>query len=273
MLRLKVLVFLIGILSLCGIISAQNRSEITYKQIDTTQLKMFVYKPDKINTLTGNIAMVFFFGGGWTHGSTKQFEPFAEYYASKGFVSILVDYRIKSRQGTTPFESLKDAKSAIRYLRMNAKALNIDPDRMIVSGGSAGGQLAAACFIDNSINEKGDDLKISTKPNALVLFNPVIDNSEHGYGFERVKEKWQEFSPLHNIVKGFPPTIFFLGTKDDLIPVETARLFKQKIESVGGRCDLFLYDNQKHGFFNKIEFRPDIISKIDDFLKSIGYLQ
>ena len=257
----------------CGVINAQKPVELIYKQIDTTQLKMIVYKQTNIKPNISCNAIVFFFGGGWVGGTIKQFEPFATYYAAKGLVTVLVDYRVKSRNGTTPFESLKDAKSAMRYLKANCKTLHINPDRIIASGGSAGGHLAAACFTNESINEATDNLKISSKPAALLLFNPVIDNSKAGYGYERVKEKWEVFSPLHNIRKGFPPTAFFLGTKDNLIPVKTAETFKSKVDSVGSRCYLFLFENESHGFFNQQKLRADILSNADSFLNSIGYLK
>lgn len=251
---------------------AQQPTELIYKQIDTVKLKMIIYKPDDFKETVKYPAIVFFFGGGWTGGNMTQFVSFAQYYASKGMVSILVDYRVKSRQGTTPFESLKDAKSAIRYVKKNAERLSIDPQKIVASGGSAGGHLAAACFTNETINEGNEDLSVSSKPNALVLFNPVIDNSKDGYGYDIIKERYLEFSPLHNIRKGFPPTIFFLGTKDKLIPVSTAESFKKKIESAGGRCDLFLYEGQQHGFFNQKIFHEDIYPKINVFLQSLGYL-
>lgn len=268
----KIFYFLLILLSICGGIKAQVPTSFTYKNADTTKLKLIVYKPEHFKPTARYNTIVFFFGGGWVSGTTKQFEPFAKHMAGKGLVAILVDYRVKSRQGTTPVESLKDAKSAIRYIREHAVELNVNPDKLITSGGSAGGQLAAACYTNKTINESNDNLTFSSKPNALVLFNPVIDNSKEGYGYERVKDCWKDFSPLENIEKGFPPTIFFVGTKDKLIPVITARSFKQKIETVGGRCDLNLYEGQEHGFFNKENFREEILSKVDLFLKSIGFM-
>jgi acetyl esterase/lipase len=217
--------------------------------------------------------MVFFFGGGWTGGSMAQFEPHALHFAAKNMITVLVDYRVKTKHNTSPFECVKDAKSAIRYLRQHAEALGIDASRIVASGGSAGGHLAAACFTNESLNESTDDLTISPKPNALVLFNPVIDNGKDGYGFERIGEAYITFSPIHNVKKGFPPTIFFLGTNDKLIPVSTAQNFKQKIEGVGSRCDLFLFDNQPHGFFNKEPFLSETIAKADLFLLSLHYIQ
>ncbi|MGD9556730.1 MAG: alpha/beta hydrolase [Mangrovibacterium sp.] len=246
--------------------------EETYKRVDTVRLSMVIYKPDNFKKTERYPAIVFFFGGGWIDGNRNQFKTFAEHFASRGMFSVLVDYRVKTRHGTTPFESLKDAKSAIRYLRKNAGRFGIDAQRIVASGGSAGGHLAAACYTNESINEESDDPGISSKPNALVLFNPVIDNSKQGYGYDRIGERYLEFSPLHNITKGFPPTVFFLGTKDKLIPVSTAKLFKEKIESLDGRCDLFLYEDQGHGFFNQKIFHEDILSKVDAFLQSIGYL-
>ena len=246
--------------------------ELTYKQVDTVQLDLKIFYPSGYKK--GNHpVMVFFFGGGWTGGSIAQFEPHAKYFANKNMITVLVDYRVKSRHNTTPFESLKDAKSAIRYLRKNAVELGIDANRIVASGGSAGGHLAAACFTNESLNESSDDLAISPKPNALVLFNPVIDNGKDGYGNERIGDAYVTFSPIHNVKKGFPPTIFFLGTNDKLIPVSTAQNFKRKVEEVGGRCELFLFDNQPHGFFNKEPFLSETITKTDSFLVSLHYIR
>lgn len=127
-------------------------------------------------------------------------------------VCVLADYRVENCQETTPFRSLKDAKSAIRYLRQNPVKLGIDTSRIFESGGSAGGHLAAAIAIINKFNESTDDLSVSCVLNALILFNPVFDNGPGGYGFEPIGEKYTEFSSLHNIRIGAPPTIAFLGT-------------------------------------------------------------
>jgi acetyl esterase/lipase len=250
-----------------------NPLEITYKQVDTVQLGMKIYYPPAYKKGDSFPTIVFFFGGGWTGGSIAQFEPHAKYFANKNMITVLVDYRVKAKHNTSPFECVKDAKSAIRYLRQHASELGVDANRIVASGGSAGGHLAAACFTNESLNESSDDLAISPKPNALVLFNPVIDNGKDGYGFERIGENYITFSPIHNLKQGFPPTIFFLGTNDKLMPVSTAQHFKQKIEALGGRCDLFLFDNQPHGFFNKEPFLSETIAKTDVFLLSLRYIK
>ncbi len=250
----------------------QPEKHILYKQIDTTALYLDIIYPAKYDANSTYPAIIFFFGGGWNSGSIKQFEPHANYFASRGMVCFLADYRVKGRQNTTPFESLKDAKSAVRYVRKNAKHLGVDPDRIVAAGGSAGGQLAAATALTKKFNEENDDLSVSCIPNALMLFNPVIDNGPGGYGYERIGEKYKEFSPLHNISKGAPPTILFLGTNDKLIPVETAKYYKIVNEKVGSRCVLLLYDGEGHGFFNKPEYFNKTVFEADHFLRSLGYL-
>lgn len=252
-----------------------GQRQVVYKQVDTTSLIMRIYTPEKQDRAKQYPAIVFFFGGGWNSGNISQFEPHAKHLAERGMVCFLVDYRVKSRQKTSPFESLKDAKSAMRYVRKNAQQFNVDPERIAASGGSAGGHLAAATAIANDYNESTDDLTVSAVPNALVLFNPVIDNGPSGYGYERIGEAYKNFSPLHNIKKGMPPTIIMVGTKDKLIPVETVKYYKKAMEIVGSRCDLRLYEGEEHGFFNvnNKENHQNTLMEADKFLQSLGYIK
>lgn len=255
--------------------STLAQEQVVYKTIDTLDLTLEVYRPKVTHESETYPAMVFFFGGGWNGGSTAQFEPHAIYFSERGIVCFLVDYRVNSRNKTTPFESLMDAKSAMRFIRKNAAAFQIDPSKIIASGGSAGGHLAAATALIEGFNDPNDDLSISTKPSALVLFNPVIDNGPGGYGFERIGEQFKDFSPLHNIREGAPPTVIFLGTKDELIPVETMNYYQTVMKKVGSRCDLFLYEGQPHGFFNfkNPEYFEKTIREADRFLQSTGFLK
>jgi len=251
--------------------------EVIYKTVsDSINLKMHLHYPSSFKKKKKYPTIVFFFGGGWNGGTITQFEDQAKYFASRGMIGVLVNYRVKNKHKTTPFESVKDAKSAMRYLKINADKFNIDVDKMVASGGSAGGHLAAATTLLSEINEQTDDLSISPKANALILYNPVIDNSKAGYGYERIGERYLEFSPMHNINEGAPPTIFFLGSKDKLIPVSTAYNYKDKMEAVGSRCDVFIYENQPHGFFNKWkadgEYYIKTTREADLFLQSLGFI-
>jgi len=269
----KHFVILSIILSVCYS-NSYAQKEFIYKQVDTTGLFMEVYFPPDLDSKQSYPAMVFFFGGGWKGGNRHQFLNHAEYFSKRGIICFLADYRIESKHNTSPFESLKDAKSAVRYIRKNAANYNVDASKIIASGGSAGGHLAAATAFIDDYNESTDDLSVSCVPNALVLFNPVIDNGPGGYGYERVGEEYENFSPLHNIKTGAPPTIFFLGTNDRLIPVETAQYYKVVMERVNSRCDLKLYEGEGHGFFNykNIKNYKSTVAEADKFLQSINYL-
>ncbi|GAB3218185.1 alpha/beta hydrolase [Algoriphagus aestuariicola] len=256
-------------------LSGYSQEQVLYKQIDSVKLFMEVFRPKTIEAAEKYPAMVFFFGGGWNSGSIKQFEPQAMYFSQRGMVCFLVDYRVRNRQQTTPFESLKDAKSAIRFIRENAGEFHIDTARIVAAGGSAGGHLAAATALIKDFNEEADDISVSCVPNVLVLFNPVIDNGPGGFGYERIGDAYKSFSPLHNIKRGAPPTVLFLGTHDNLIPVETAHCYQKVMEKVDSRCDLYLYEGQNHGFFNysNFEYYKKTLSEADRFLQSLGYLK
>lgn len=250
------------------------QEKIVYKQVDTTKLFMEVYRPINMNKKQKYSALVFFFGGGWKTGSLKQFEPHAKYFAKRGMVCFLVDYRVENRHKSTIFQSLMDAKSAIRYIREHANTYSIDTSKVVASGGSAGGHLAAATALIAGYNEATDNMSISCRPNALVLFNPAIDNGPAGVGYNRVKDQYKDISPLHNIKKGAPPTLIMQGTNDYLIPVEAVKYYQTAMIKVGSKCELSLYEGMKHGFFNynKIANYKSTVAEADAFLQSIGFL-
>ena len=253
-----------------------DKSEV-YKKIGDKELEIHIFNPKDHKTGDKKPCIVFFFGGGWNRGAPSQFYPHCSYLASRGMVAMTANYRVKSRDNTTPKECVKDGKSAIRWIRANAESLGIDENKLIAGGGSAGGHVAAATATTKEFENEGDDKKISHKPNALVLYNPVYDNGPTGFAHSRVKEYWEKISPMHNLSKNTPPTIVLLGTKDNLIPVETAEKYKAIMEKNKTRCDLKLYKDQPHGFFNfrgdKNPYYQKTVIDMDIFLTSLGYLK
>ena len=272
---LLLLSFVLPLAASAQLVKLDGAKAIQYKQVGDTKLFLHVFNPKDHKASDRRPAIVFFFGGGWNGGTPKQFEPHCTYLASRGMVAITAEYRVKSRNKTTPFECVKDGKSAIRWVRANAGKLGVDPKRVAAGGGSAGGHVAAVTGNCPGLEEEGENLKVSSKPDVLVLFNPVYDNSSKGYGHDRVKPRWKEISPMHNIRKGAPPTIVFLGTKDKLIPVSTAQEYEKRLVAVGSRSELHLYEGATHGFFNKSkgDAYPDTVIKMDDFLNSLGWLK
>ena len=245
---------------------------ILYKETPQGELRLHIFNPAKHLKKGPRPAIVFFFGGGWKGGSSSQFYPQSSYLAKRGMVAIAAEYRTKKQHGTDPRACVMDAKSAMRWVRSHTKKLGIDPNRIAAGGGSAGGHLAAATATLTAFNEPDENTDVSCIPQVLVLFNPVIDNSEKGYGFDRVKEYWKDFSPMQNLKAGAPPTIIMLGTKDQIVPVATAKAYKRIMESNGDRCELRLYKDQPHSFFNKAKYQ-ETVSEMDKFLVSLKWIE
>ncbi|MBI1348454.1 alpha/beta hydrolase fold domain-containing protein [bacterium] len=255
-----------------------------YKTVGDVKLPLYVYSPKDHQATDHTPCIVFFFGGGWANGSPQQFEQQCQYLASRGMVAITADYRVASRHGVKAVDCVKDAKSAIRWVREHASELGIDPDKVVASGGSAGGHLAACAGVITEFDEPTESANISSRPNAMVLFNPAVSftpptdpvRKKQAEGLaNRTGVPPEQISPAHHVVKDLPPTLILIGSDDFLI--EGNREFIAKMEAAGNRCELDLYDGRSHGFFNygrgnNADFKATTAS-MDRFLTSLGYLQ
>lgn len=249
-----------------------------FKKIGDTKLAIYVTKPTDWKASDSRPAIVFFHGGGWVGGSPGQFTEHSKYLASRGMVCFQAQYRLLDKTNNDPPTiCIQDARSAMRWVRGNAKSFGIDPDRIASGGGSAGGHLAATLGTIDKHDEPGEDTEVSVKSNAMVLFNPVFDNGPDGWGTKRVGDRYQEFSPAHNITKDTPPAIVFLGDMDNLIPVSTLESFATKMANAGVRCDAYVFPGMGHGFFNhgKHDGVPynKTIRATDKFFESLGWLE
>lgn len=246
---------------------------IPFKKTPQGELSLHLFEPDASGSKAGRAAIVFFFGGGWTTGTPLQFYPECAHFAAGGLVAISADYRIQSVHRTTPFESVADGKSAIRWVRQHAAELGVDPQRIIAAGASAGGQVAAATGTLAGLDEATEDRSISSRPNAMILWYPVIDNGPDGYGDAAMKASFQEISPLHNITASTPPALVFLGTADKLVPVATGRAFEEKMKAAGVRCELMLFEGAGHPIYEYRKgpstLRDQILSAADKFIASL----
>ena len=244
-----------------------------YKKVGEQELRLWILKPQDWKATDRRAAIVFFHGGGWVSGTPSQFNAQSQHFAERGLVCIQVQYRLlKAKDGEPPLVCIQDAKSAMRWVRSHAAELGIDTQRIAAGGGSAGGHLAACTALIEGLDDAQDDLTISPKPQALMLFNPVFDNGPGEYGYERVKERYKEFSPAHNIAPGAPPTIVFLGTRDQLIPVATVERFQRAMTAAGARCEAKFFEGKSHGFFNSPPDRTETLQAADEFLVSLGWL-
>jgi acetyl esterase len=252
-----------------------------YKTFGLKRLKLYIFQPLDRKEGEKIPAIVFFHGGGFTEGSASNFTPQCIYLADKGIVTITVEYRLKNQHGELPLICISDAKSAIRWVREHATELNIDKNRIAAGGGSAGGHLAASTALLKGFDDVNENLKISSVPNALVLFNPVLDvpeilNQMPKRMIKTLKDKEREISPMHNLFTGAPPTIIFHGTADKSVPFSQAAKYCDKMKELGNRCEIVPFEKLGHGFFrynksNNEAFFSTMESTVK-FLISIGYL-
>ncbi len=146
-----------------------------YKQSTLSNLQQIFYAKRSFER-NDNTAIVIFHGGGWAYGSPEEFFTTCERYARKGYIAISISYRLSIENGVTPhrtispIESVMDARSAIRWVRANAAKFHIDRNKIVAAGQSAGGHLALSTAMNDLYNERSDDLTVSCRPDALLLF-------------------------------------------------------------------------------------------------------
>lgn len=243
-------------------------------QETTVDLEMHVFEPAfRLHPKTS--AIVFFFGGGWVGGTPAQFFEHCRYFASRGLVAFSAEYRVKERHGVTPRACVMDGKSAVRWVRLHADEYGIDENRVAAGGGSAGGHVAACTAMVNGVEEEGENLAVASSPNALVLFNPVLDIASAGFQ-DRFGKDQHLLSPLNHIRAGLPPTIIFHGEADPVVPYDSAVRFTSLMREKGNRCKLVGFPGKVHGFFNfghddgKAYF--ETVRAADIFLASLHFL-
>ncbi|MEE2988739.1 MAG: alpha/beta hydrolase [Verrucomicrobiota bacterium] len=262
-------------------------SEYTYKCVEGHDLKIWVFNPT-ITTKTNAPAMLFFFGGGWNSGSPTQFVKYCELLSKRGMVGIVADYRVKSRQGVLAKACVEDALDALQYITENATSLGIDPIRIGVGGGSAGGHLAASLGTIHASDPSA--------PKVMALFNPATilapisdDLSDAPLGeFKKMNALYKakeehlrariglepvELSPFHHVSSSTPPTIIFHGTNDKAVPYESAKLFASQLRKNGVFVDLKTYKEAGHGFFNKEPYFSQTAEELEAFLLNLGWLR
>ncbi|MBB4632589.1 alpha/beta hydrolase [Sphingosinicella soli] len=262
-----------------------------YKRIGEAKLRLHVFTPAGRKAGARSPAVVFFYGGGFIFGDIRRFQTQATHLALRGIVTVLVDYRVKCRHGSSILDSIADAKSAMRWVRGHADEFGIDSSRIAAAGSSAGGHLAAATALVPGFDDPADE-KIDVRPNALILYNPGLDTGAPAARArmallqgKAVADRGREFSPFDHIERGLPPTIIFQGTADVLTPIEIAEQFCLRAEALQSQCELVSYDGAPHGFteiwmgledaslgVKTEEWAEDTMRRTDAFLTKLGWL-
>jgi acetyl esterase len=247
---------------------------VVFKKTPQGELNAHIYFPPGWSAADHRPAIVFWVGGGFRSGRVGQFTARADYFASRGLVTICAEYRGRDSHGILIDSCAEDARSAMRWVKGRAKELGVAPDKIIASGGSAGGCLSLLVAREKGPDAKDDNLALSTRPAALMLFNPAVGDRVMGIvgrGGPAQELVNAQIAALDTPQKDEPPAIMFFGTEDAFLKV--AREFNRKAQAQGSRCDLWVADKQAHGFFNSQPWHDATTRLADDFLVSLGYVK
>jgi acetyl esterase/lipase len=222
----------------------------TYKYVDGFKLKMHLFLPDTSVFKGNRPTIAYFHGGSWSEGKPDWFFETAKEYAKQGWVATAVEYRIKGRQGTYPFDAVKDAKSAIRWLRENSVKYKIDTNKIVATGNSAGGHLSIATSLVDNWNEKTDDISISPVPNVVIVNSAVYDLTSNSNRwiteYDENKDLVKEISPNKLIKKTSTEFLLIHGEQDRNCPYSTAEYFYNKMQSLGNSIELHAIKDGEH---------------------------
>ncbi|MBA6412687.1 alpha/beta hydrolase [Parahaliea sp. F7430] len=255
--------------------STLHKTTIEYKHSPQGTLVLDIYSR-KPEAQQRRPAILYLFGGGWLSGHREQFQTQAEYFADQGMVSILVDYRVFSRHQTTPLDALDDAQDAFDWVSHHATKLSIDPNKIIIAGGSSGGHLALCSALN--CNGRG----LSTKPVALILYNPVTDlraaSPELGFSegelallANMTREEIHQFSPATQPCKKLPPTLIIYGMEDPLLAQAEQGLCAKTSEHTPA-MQIMRWPGVGHGFFNKEPWLHETTKATEQFLLKLQVL-
>lgn len=259
------------------------RAKVVFGKAGERDLTADVFTPKNIPSKP-RPAIVFLHGGSWMFGSPSQFHYHSDYLAKKyGFFAVSVDYRLS---GEAKFPAaLQDAKCAIRWVRSHAKKLNIDPERVAICGGSAGGHLSSMVATTAGVKAyegNGGNQAFPSHANAVILFNgefdmwdlvekkSLIDAMKQFIGGtpEQMPEKYDELSSIKRIDVTTPPTLLLHGTEDKCVSHEQAVAFYSRLREVGVHAELAIYEGKPHAWFNKEPDRTETVQRMEKFLVS-----
>ncbi|TLP77068.1 alpha/beta hydrolase [Maribacter sp. ACAM166] len=265
--------------------SVKENRDITYCSLGERELKLDVFQKS-ISQQALRTAIIIIHGGGWRSGDRSQHYPLAQQLANKGYVCFTPEYRL-STEALFP-SAIYDLKAAIRWVRANAATYNIDSEKIVVSGFSAGGELAA--FLGTTPNKllfenDGCNSEISSHVNAIIDMDGTLsfvhpesgegDDSNgtsaatywFGYGKKDNPLLWKMASPLSHVNSKTPPTLFINSSvarmhagRDDFIKV---------LRSNNTYSEVLSFETAPHSFILYHPWFEPSVKRIDAFLTSL----
>jgi pectinesterase len=265
--------------------SVRKVQDVTYVRHGGRDLQLDLYLPAKPGLLPAP-GIVFVHGGGWRSGVRANFAPMAIRLAERGYAAATISYRL-SPEAEYP-AAIHDAKAAVRWMRANAARYGIDPDRIAIGGGSAGGQIASLTGVTSGIDRFDSDAvpgAASSAVQAIVNIDGLSDfTSEEARRHEddpakqpssagawfggRYAEKaalWREASPTFYVGPRTPP-ILFIGSAQARFSVGREEMVA-KLKAAGVPSQVVLLPDTPHSFWLFDPWLAPTVEAIDAFLK------
>ena len=237
-------------------------------------LTMDVFRPHQAN----GAGILFMVSGGWYSKwtPTEKMRPIFRPLLDKGFTVFAV------RHGSSPRYKLPDARAdvdrAVRYIRLNAATFNIDPNRLGVYGGSAGGHLSLMIGLDSSEGDpkaRDEVERTSSRVAAVVAYFPPVDLrlSVGGPFVKRFpaldfdKELAESVSPILYVTDDDPPILLIHGDADDLVPLSASESIHSLLQEVDVTTKLVVIEGGDHGFRNPEHRAQANVQLVDWFEK------
>ncbi|HMN31078.1 MAG TPA: alpha/beta hydrolase, partial [Caldilineaceae bacterium] len=211
-----------------------QETSVIYRAEGETSLKLHLFLPDK--NAGRRAAILFFHGGRFIQGHPAQFFPHCRYFASRGMVAASATYRLLGKNARTVLDCFADSRAAIEWLRTHADDLAIDPAQVVLAGGSAGANLAANAAMGLPEEQRNDASRISSAPDALVLFSPAVvrPRAEQDLLDARL---YAQLRPRAHL----PPMLLLHGGEDEVFALDALQDFCQQMTLAGNICQLQLY--------------------------------
>ncbi|MBO5813887.1 MAG: alpha/beta hydrolase [Alistipes sp.] len=216
----------------------------------TSQTEFYIYKP---STPKSDKCIIVLPGGGYSGVVMSKGFRIAEWLRDEGITSIVLKYRLPNYgHKEVPLE---DTQAALRYAREHAAELGIDPTKVGVLGGSAGGHLAA--YVSTFTPD-------AEKPAFAILIYPVITGdswlghiSSYNYllGKDRTPEEVELYSLHNRVTATTPPTLLMLSDDDPVVPSQNSMLYYKALKHYGVKATMYTFPSGGHGWAGKAGFK------------------
>ena len=228
-----------------------------YCQRESGDLKADIYIPQGEGPFPGVLVV---HGGAWRLGSRVQLSGAAQMFARNGFTAVAISYRLAPKHKFPA--QIEDCKQALRWMRLEAEKMKLDPNRIGGFGYSAGAQLVTLLGTtdpnDGLEGDQQDDLT-STRLQAVACGGApcefrILHPNERMLSFwlggspGEVPDQYRLASPAAFISPDDPPMFFFHAERDQLVPIESPKLMVRELTNVGVESELYVVPDTGHVF-------------------------